>query len=86
MKTIASTSARRSWSNMLGRVQHRGQRFAIVRNGRLIAALIPYNEVAILRQLEDELDFHEAREAVELDRGKKRLDWDEILRYAELGE
>jgi antitoxin (DNA-binding transcriptional repressor) of toxin-antitoxin stability system len=86
MKTIASTSARRAWSRMLGRVEHRGQRFAIVRNGRLIAALIPYDEVAILGQIEDELDFQEAREAIALERGKQRLDWDELMRFAELAE
>lgn len=86
MKSIASTTARRSWSRMLGRVEHRGQRFAIVRNGALIAALIPYEEVEILGQIEDELDLQEAREAIETERGKARIGWDDFLRYAGMDE
>jgi antitoxin (DNA-binding transcriptional repressor) of toxin-antitoxin stability system len=86
MKTITSTAARRSWSAMMARVEHRGQRFAIVRNGQLVAALIPYEEVAILGQIEDEIDFQEAREAIAAERGSARLQWSEVLRYAGFDE
>jgi prevent-host-death family protein len=86
MKTIAATSARRSWSRLLGRVQYRGQRFAIIRNGQPVAAIIPYEEVEVLRQIEDELDFQEAREAVENERGRARLGWDDLVRYAGMEE
>jgi antitoxin (DNA-binding transcriptional repressor) of toxin-antitoxin stability system len=81
MKTLAATIARRQWSRLLGRVEHRGQRFAIERNGRLIAAVIPFDETEILAQLEDELDFQQAREAVELARGGERLSWEDVLAY-----
>jgi antitoxin (DNA-binding transcriptional repressor) of toxin-antitoxin stability system len=81
MKTLPSTQARRFWARLLGRVEHRGQRFGIERSGRLVAAVIPYGEVDILDQLEDELDFQRVREAIDLHRGQERLRWEDVLAY-----
>ena len=66
---------------MLSRVEHRGHRFGVERSGRLVAAVIPFGEVDILDQLEDELDFQKAREAIELHRGQERLRWEDVLAY-----
>jgi antitoxin (DNA-binding transcriptional repressor) of toxin-antitoxin stability system len=81
MKTIPSTEARRLWARILGRVEHRGQRFAIERSGRVVAAVIPFFEVDLLVQLEDELDFQHARERVDDHRGQERLRWEDVLAY-----
>lgn len=81
MKTLPSTKARRYWARLLGRVEHRGERFGIERSGHLVAAVIPYNQIEILDQLEDELDFQYARDAIELHRGQERLRWEDILAY-----
>ena len=81
MKILPSTKARRLWAQILGLVEHRGQRFGIERSGRLVAAVIPYGQVDILDQLEDELDFQFAREAIELNRGQERVRWEDVLKY-----
>jgi antitoxin (DNA-binding transcriptional repressor) of toxin-antitoxin stability system len=75
MKNISSSGARKNWSTLLGRVEHRGRRFGIIRNGRAVAALVPHADVELLNQREDEIDVLEAREAIAAQRGAKRVDW-----------
>lgn len=81
MKNITASTARRLWSQLLGRVEHRGARYAIVRNGHVVAALIPIDETDLLSELEDHLDLQQAREAIALERGKERLSWADVLAY-----
>ena len=42
--TISSTDLSRNLSEILSRVQHRGESFTVVRNGKTIAALSPVGE------------------------------------------
>ena len=84
MRSINATAARRKWSALLGRVEHRGVRFAIHRNGREVAALVPFADLDLLGQLEDEIDLIEAREAIAAARGKARVDWATLKAYAGL--
>jgi prevent-host-death family protein len=86
MKNITASTARRLWSQLLGRVEHRGSRYAIMRNGHVVAALIPIDETDLLRELEDHVDLQQAREAIEQERGKERLSWSEVLAYGGIEE
>lgn len=84
MKVISATSARRAWSRMISRVLHAGERIAICRNGRVVAALVPYEELELLQALVDEADIEEARAAIRSERGKPPAAWAEIKRYTEI--
>ena len=44
MFEITATEAARSFADLLDAVEHRGERFTIVRRGRAIASLEPMNE------------------------------------------
>ena len=86
MRNIQSSSDRSRWSQLLGRVEHRGTRYGIVRNGRLVAALVPIDEIELIRVLEERFDLEEAREAVDQARGKPRVSWDDLVAYAGFDE
>jgi prevent-host-death family protein len=84
MKVVHASQARRHWAILLGRVEHRGQRFLICRNGREVAAIIPATEVDLLERLVDEADIEEAAKALRDPRGRARLPWAELRRFAEI--
>jgi prevent-host-death family protein len=44
MSEITATEAARSFADLLDAVEHRGERFTIVRRGKAIATLEPMNE------------------------------------------
>lgn len=44
MSEITATEAARSFANLLDAVEHRGERFTIVRRGKAIASLEPVKE------------------------------------------
>ncbi len=44
MSEITATEAARSFADLLDAVEHRGERFTIVRRGKAIASLGPMNE------------------------------------------
>lgn len=44
MAEITATQAARSFADLLDAVEHRGERFTIVRRGRAVASLEPMNE------------------------------------------
>ena len=44
MSEITATDAARSFADLLDAVEHRGERFTIVRRGKAIASLEPLNE------------------------------------------
>ena len=84
MKNISATRARRHWSNLLGQVQHQGQRFGIVRSGQLAAAIVPLRDVEFLGDREDEADLARARAAIATQEGRRRTTWDELKAYLDL--
>ncbi len=86
MQILSSSGVRRTWSRVVGAVEHGRQHIAIVRNGRLVAALIPYDQVERLGQLEDQADLVDARAAVADDArmGQPRADWELLKEYAGL--
>ncbi|MEP7027906.1 MAG: hypothetical protein ABI960_04855 [Candidatus Eisenbacteria bacterium] len=55
--------------------------FTIARNGRFIAALVPYDRVALLDGLEDQADLAAARVAVAEGGGAGRVDWEWLKDY-----
>lgn len=84
MQTLTSSGVRKEWSTIVGAVEHRRQCFAIVRNGRLVAALIPYDQVEFLAQREDDIDLSDARAAVAAGGNEKRVDWEWLKDYTGL--
>jgi len=64
MTQIAASELRDRMSDTLSRVEYKGERIVINRQGRGVAVLISIDDAALLEELEDRLDLEEAREAL----------------------
>ncbi len=84
MKSIQASKARRRWAHLLGHVFHTADRIIILRNDRATAALVHPDDVVFLERLADEADIDEARRAITSGKGKERLTWPDLRRWAEL--
>jgi prevent-host-death family protein len=76
------TQARARFAESVNRVTYRGERILIRRHGRLVAALVPVEDLALIRELEDRMDLEDARKALMEAKGKL-IPWEAVKR--ELG-
>lgn len=58
------TEIREKFAKVIGRVQLAGERIAIKKHGKTVAALVPPSDLEVLRMLEDRLDLLDALEAL----------------------
>ena len=58
------TEIREKFAEVTGRVQFAGERIAIQKHGKTVAALVPPSDLEVLRKLEDRLDLLDALEAL----------------------
>ena len=63
MDSCALREFRRKLSGITGRVQHRGERVIVSRNGKPAFAVVPVDDLEALQRLEDEIDPADARKA-----------------------
>ena len=47
---------------MINRAAYRGERIALTRRGKVVAALVPAEDLELLQRVEDEMDIAEANE------------------------
>jgi len=66
----------------VNRVTYRGERIVIRKHGRPVAALVPVEDLTLLREIEDRIDLEDARKALAEARGKF-IPWETVKR--ELG-
>ena len=59
------TEIREKFAEITGRVQFAGERIAIQKHGKTVAALVPPSDLEALRMLEEQLDLLDALEALE---------------------
>ena len=64
MTTLTATQARRQLPEMLNRAAYGGERIAIERRGKVLAAVVPAEDIDLLQRLEDEHDIREAKKAI----------------------
>lgn len=77
------TEIRKKFAEVTGRVQFAGERIAIQKHGKTIAALVPPSDLEVLRTLEDRLDLLDALEALADYRENGGISLDELK--ADLG-
>ena len=61
---IPVTEIREKFAEATRRVQFAGERIAIQKHGKTVAALVPSSDLEVLRTLEDRLDLLDALEAL----------------------
>jgi prevent-host-death family protein len=73
MSSIGATQLRSTLGDVLGRVQHAGQRVIVERGGKAVAALVPIEDLRALEELEDRLDLEEAERALRESAGEPTI-------------
>ncbi len=78
MTRVDATEFRQKLGETTERVAHHGERIVVQRHGRPQFAIIPYADLEMLLELEDQVDLTEVRERLRASRGKKRVSWETI--------
>ena len=73
------TTARAPFAESVNRVSYRGERIVIQKHGRPVAALVPIEDLALLKEIEDRMDLEDARRALAEARGKF-VPWEVVKR------
>ncbi len=68
---LTVSEARERFAETVNRVAFGKERFALERHGKTVAAIVPAEDLARLREAEDRLDARAARRAL-AERGKRR--------------
>lgn len=75
MTRVAATQLRTAISDLLDRVVHHGERVAVERYGKPVAALVSSADLELLEAIENRMDIEAARRALQ-EPGRRR--WDEV--------
>ena len=75
MNKVAATQLRTTISDLLDRVVHHGERVAVERYGKPVAALVSSADLQLLEAIENRMDIEAARKAL---REPGRRSWDEV--------
>jgi prevent-host-death family protein len=79
MTKLTATAARDNFAELLNRAAFKGERIALERHGKTVAAIVSAEDLELLESLEDRIDLAAARRALKEPRRK----WDKVK--AELG-
>ena len=64
MTSLSVSKARGQFAELINQVAYRGQRVALKRRGKTVAAIVPAEDLAALEALEDRLDIEAAKKAL----------------------
>jgi prevent-host-death family protein len=81
MSRIAASDARLQFAEVVNKVAFGGERIVLHRHGKDVAAIVPVEDLELLRMLEDRMDLEAARAA--LSEKAPRVSWKKLK--AELG-
>ena len=83
MTKISTVEARDRFSDLVNRAAFGKERIVLTRRGRELVAVVPIEDVELLRRLEERIDLEEARAALAETRKKGAVPWSRLKR--ELG-
>lgn len=75
MTKLAATELRHHMADTLNRVVYQGERIALERHGKVVAALVSKDDLEVLEALDERIDLAAARRALK-EPGQRS--WDEI--------
>jgi prevent-host-death family protein len=81
MANISTADARNDFAEVINRASFGKERFVLTRRGKKLAAIIPFEDLELLEELEDRMDVDAARAA--LTESDERVSYQEMRR--ELG-
>jgi prevent-host-death family protein len=77
MTTLSVNDVRNDFAETLNRVRYNGERVLVARRGKGVAALVPVEDLELLRALEDRMDLAAARKAL---KEPGRIPWEKVKR------
>ncbi|MDQ6908343.1 MAG: type II toxin-antitoxin system Phd/YefM family antitoxin [Chloroflexota bacterium] len=83
MDTLSTAEARDQFSDVINRAAYGKERIVLTRRGKALVAVVPIEDVELLRELEDRIDLEDARLAMREAEEKGTISLDELR--AELG-
>lgn len=81
MAKISTAEARNDFAEVINRASFGKERFVLTRRGKNLAAIIPFEDLELLEELEDRMDVEAAR--VALTESDERVSYQDLRR--ELG-
>ena len=76
--TMNSTDARENLADVLNRVAYAGDRVRISRRGKVVAAVVPIEDLELIERLENEIDIREAEKALREARTKGTIPLEDV--------
>jgi len=76
--TMNSTDAREKLADVLNRVAYAGDRVRISRRGKVVAAVVPIEDLELIERLENEIDIREAEKALGEARTKGTISLEDV--------
>ncbi len=83
MKSLPTAEARDQFSDLINSAAYGKERIVLTRRGKALVAVVPIEDVELLRELEDCSDLTAAEEALEDARVHGTIPWETVK--AELG-
>ena len=80
MTRLPASKAREEFADTLNRVVYGGERIVLARRGRDLAAIVPMDDLELIRALEDRIDLQRVKRAL---KEKGSVPWKKVK--AELG-
>jgi prevent-host-death family protein len=81
MARLRASKARQEFSDTLNRVVYGGERIVLARRGRDLAAIVPMEDLELIRALEDRIDLQRAKKAL---KEKGGVSWKKLKAYLSL--
>lgn len=78
MPKLTTAAAQKEFAETVNRVASGKERIALTRRGKVLAALVPAEDLELLERLEDERDAKELRQAIA--EGGETVSWSEAKR------
>jgi prevent-host-death family protein len=82
-EAMSTVAARQNFSDLINRVAYGKDRVLLTRRSRLVAAVVPIEDIALLEEIEDRADLKAARAALREVKRKGTIPWTRLKK--ELG-
>lgn len=86
MAKVSTSTARKDFSDLVNRAAYGKERVILTRRGKILAALIPAEDLDLLEKLEDQLDAEDAKKALRKFRrsGGPAIPWEKVKKNLDL--
>lgn len=78
MNTLSTAEARDQFSDVINRAAYGKERVVLTRRGKALVAIVPIEDVDLLRELEDRIDLEDAQQAVAEAEERGYIPWETV--------